>query len=519
AGGLKADAVLNRHGKKQGYVSIDFVGKDGTEYRVTRKRPAELVLEREGKDVSSKTAKDTQEAINKVLGVDFKTFVQTSFFGQGRNLSYPSLTPSEQKAVLEQILPMEQVDQWAQYAEAKYKEVSKLATQIQGELGHLNTQTQTLQNERDIAISLSKDFHFNQQQEIYVVDKKLADLDKTFADDKARLEVLESQIANIDLVEIGQQQAAAKEQMAQFRVEIQPHADKQLAEANSSRDQWLTRRSYLIKEMDTITKAASCPTCLRPYDNQDDIESRKNTTAKLIEEANVNVELAVQAAVHYSEVARNIRNDFEVLVNKVRELDGLVSMRSTAEYQIKEINTKISSARIFLEAMRVNIQNRENVHDATRTRLDNQLVLLDARILEVNKRLGAINGEAEHLDYWRNVYSADLKLKLFEDACPFLDSRVAYHLEKLKNNQIHAEFSTVKRLATGKSKEDFNIVVWSETGGQGFDSLSGGEQQMVSFAIGLALSDLASSVSSVSSSFLILDEPFSELDARNSEAI
>jgi ABC-type dipeptide/oligopeptide/nickel transport system ATPase subunit len=42
---------------------------------------------------------------------------------------------------------------------------------------------------------------------------------------------------------------------------------------------------------------------------------------------------------------------------------------------------------------------------------------------------------------------------------------------------------------------------------------------MASFAAGLGLADLASTQSIGESSFLILDEPFSQLDARNSEAI
>jgi DNA repair exonuclease SbcCD ATPase subunit len=151
--------------------------------------------------------------------------------------------------------------------------------------------------------------------------------------------------------------------------------------------------------------------------------------------------------------------------------------------------------------------------------MDVKIAEAEVRVLDTNKTLGKINGEVEHLSFWANVYSKELKLKLFEDACPFLDARTRFHLDHLKNRQINVQFSTIKRLATGGAKEEFNVDVWSETGGFGFDSLSGGEQQMVSFAIGLSLSDLSSRTAMAQASFLILDEPFSELDARNSEAI
>ena len=92
-------------------------------------------------------------------------------------------------------------------------------------------------------------------------------------------------------------------------------------------------------------------------------------------------------------------------------------------------------------------------------------------------------------------------------------------MSRLKNEQITCKFTTIKRLSSGAAKEEFNVQVTSATGGGEFDSLSGGEQQMVSFAIGLALSDLAKSASAHSSSIIILDEPFTELDERNGEAV
>lgn len=520
AGGLKADSVLNRHmGKRKGFAEIDFIGKDGAEYRVRRERPANLVLERGGQDVSAKTAKDTQDMINKALGIDFKTFVQTSFFGQGRNISYPSLTPKEQKIILEQILPMEQVDAWASYAEAQYKEVSKLAMKIEGELTVLSTQHQTIKSECDIAAYDAQMFHTRQKKDIEEVEQKLATVDAAFADERAKLEVLQAQVADIDLVEIGQRKMELQERFAQIRQSDQKEVDAALVAARESETQWKVRRVYLAKEMDTINNSAACPTCLRAYDNLSDIEERKVTTRTLIEEANLNTELAQRAVNHYQEESRKIAMEADLIQRDLLALAQKETARNNAAMQVGQVNTKIKFAKESLEAQRTSIQNRENTYDITRARLAQQLILLDAKILEVNKRLGIVNGEVEHLDYWREVYAQELKLKLFEDACPFLDSRTAYHLEKLKNNQIHVEFSTVKRLATGKAKEEFDVTVWSETGGKGFDSLSGGEAQIVSFAVGLALSDLASSVSSTNSSFLILDEVFSELDTRNSEAI
>lgn len=125
--------------------------------------------------------------------------------------------------------------------------------------------------------------------------------------------------------------------------------------------------------------------------------------------------------------------------------------------------------------------------------------------------------DIEHLDFWTATFGKDFKTYLFNKACPFLQSRTAKHLFGLGNSQLKVEFSTTKELKSGEERSGFSTHVYSETGGTGFDSLSGGEQQMVSFAVGLALADLAETQVQGASHFLILDEPFMALDDRNCE--
>ena len=104
-------------------------------------------------------------------------------------------------------------------------------------------------------------------------------------------------------------------------------------------------------------------------------------------------------------------------------------------------------------------------------------------------------------------------------ACPYLEQRTARHLEGLRNSQFKVKFQTVKELKSGDQKDEFNIRVESNTGGSSFDALSGGEQQIVSFSLGMALADLAETQVEGKSNVLILDECFTELDAINQEAV
>ncbi|GAG07387.1 unnamed protein product, partial [marine sediment metagenome] len=155
------------------------------------------------------------------------------------------------------------------------------------------------------------------------------------------------------------------------------------------------------------------------------------------------------------------------------------------------------------------------------TQIKNLLDKLDSLRLEedrTSKHLEKLRVEQEHLQFWRDTFGKSLKLMFIEKAAPYLQKRANYHIQQLGNSQIHFEVSTTKELAKGE-KHEIEVKVYSDTGGGTFDSLSGGEQQLASFAFGLALSDLASTQSVGDSSFLCLDEPFSQLDPRNSEAI
>ena len=125
--------------------------------------------------------------------------------------------------------------------------------------------------------------------------------------------------------------------------------------------------------------------------------------------------------------------------------------------------------------------------------------------------------ELAHLSYWWDTFSKKFKNYLFKKACPYLEYRTAQHLKGLGNSQLQVTFSTAKLLKSGDPRSEFNVKVTSRTGGNSYGALSGGEQKMVSFGVGMALADLSESQVQGSSHFLILDEPFEYLQGKNCE--
>jgi DNA repair exonuclease SbcCD ATPase subunit len=522
-GGLKTDKVVNRHGKKSCWGVVYFTGVDGERYMIKRERPAKLSLFKEdenGKDLSMRKAVDTQELIDRLLGRDFKTFVQTDFFGQGRSMSYAGLKPSEQKALLEQILPLDKIDTWAEYTAAQKKDLDELRY---GVLRALDNQEHSIESFHSTRTNFEEKMEMWERRH----DKDVASYEEQVNSDvfnrgmNRRLELLDEEIKALA------QTCPARTPCAVGRLEEAESAvaqsNKSLGEARTSRLAWEQKLAgYKMQVLDTNKIEENiCPTCGTDLtaDGQQTLKARNKGLDKQITKTGQTAADAVIAETYY---LNQWKKDEQVVtalrqqLNKVQKTNNRIAQLTQEKTEIgASIQVEQGKMHTRLEALKAETNPWIDSLKETNLTIEG----LASTIKTNTAKKVALEEEIEHVQFWFDFYSKELKLRLFEATCPFLDQRTTHHLMGLQNRQIHVEFSTIKRLANGDTRDEFAVHVWSETGGDGFASLSGGEQQIVSFAIGLALADLAASQVQGASSFLILDEPFSQLDTRNSEAI
>lgn len=129
----KPDEGLIRMGQNNLFVSFEFqVGS--LIYRVRREffkghgRPLsslefQIFDEKIGefKTLTDKTIGLTQEKIESCLGLDFDTFLNTSFFSQGRSNEFSKKTPKERKQILSGIIGLEKYDKMSSKAQEAAK--------------------------------------------------------------------------------------------------------------------------------------------------------------------------------------------------------------------------------------------------------------------------------------------------------------------------------------------------------------------------------------------------------------
>lgn len=431
---VPSDSVINRHTGRQTAWGREVFSSKGKNYLIHRQRkPNKLQLfVQEGQEwtnISAKESSATQELINQVLGKDFKTFVQTDIFGQGRSTSYLSLPPAQRKAVLEQILPFDSLDPYIELAKKKVRDTKGRVEELTLDLRDQHTHLQTLKTARTQLVSKEKSFLTEQQERISALN-----------------------------AEISQAKAAPD------RTEIEGKI--------SALEKWMQQAKAFIE---TEPTPEYCEKCNQVIPSDQLIEIKKN---------------------------REYYREAQVKLQRLKHELALSNVQiSSIETKLVEVKEQTSPYGPLLKENEIEVRNVEQI------------------IPDIQKRLKDQTEHLGHLEFWSSAFASDMKTLMFIMVCPLLEQRTQEHLRQLCNEQIQVKFSTIKHLADGSVKEDFSVEVESTSGGNTFGLFSGGEKQMVNFAIGLALADVAQAQAQGGSQLLILDEPFVQLGPKNCQSV
>ncbi|HEX3722627.1 MAG TPA: SMC family ATPase, partial [Nitrolancea sp.] len=104
---------------------------DDQEFRVTRRRTragaGQLALDLQTLDetrwrtISGATARETQKAIDRLLKMDYDTFINSAFILQGRADEFTMKTPALRKQTLAEILSLSEYDRYEELARRQYR--------------------------------------------------------------------------------------------------------------------------------------------------------------------------------------------------------------------------------------------------------------------------------------------------------------------------------------------------------------------------------------------------------------
>jgi DNA repair exonuclease SbcCD ATPase subunit len=519
--GLLGDDVVNQNsGRKKAWAEVEFSYKNA-DFKIVRQRnPSSLSFymkeANQWLNVSLDSHKNTQEFININLNRSFNTFVQTDLFGQGKQIPYPSLSPLEQRGVLENILPISELEYWGVKATEARKRLESLIT-IAESTTHTqgNSITETEANRKALIFSKEK-WDKENSEDLEKLRHGLLSIQEQEASVKAQKDSLVQQLKELGPEEDTTPIVEDRNKLGDKNRKLVEEADQLYAnEAGVNRS--IVRFQAKVKKISQNT----CPTCGSEIsiDKTNELIKEQEEISEKISSLRDIYALYTERLDSISFERQEIDEEIVKTTTKLNEFLARNEQRRQLQLQISTLNnTRIDRHEIF-EAHIKRKLNETNPFLKNIEILDNKLFSLGKKKTELEEHLKALCRDERPIAIWEKAFKKDLKTALFSRACNYLNSRISTHLIGLNNQQLHAKFVTIKELKSGDKREELNVQCWSDNGGKNFSSLSGGEKQIISFAIGLALADLAETQVESRSNVMILDEPFLYLDPKNCENI
>jgi len=139
------DSLINSQ-SKQAEVSYTFL-YEGNTYRIQRVKPEgkstilEFQIQTENggwKALTDRTMRGTEALIEETLNLDYETFVNASFFLQGKADQFTQQRPADRKRILSNILGLEVWETYRKKTSNKRRAINSEITGLDGRLAEIN---------------------------------------------------------------------------------------------------------------------------------------------------------------------------------------------------------------------------------------------------------------------------------------------------------------------------------------------------------------------------------------------
>lgn len=581
ARGKDKDALVNLQ-SKTAEVALTFA-YEGNVYRVQRTttKGKSTVLEfqiRDGEDwrpLTERSARETQNRIEQTLRLDYDTFVNASFFLQGKADEFTQKKASERKTVLSNILGLEIWETYKDRAANRRKDIEKEIAGIDRSIADIDAELSEEEERKRRLKSLEAELkqlaaaRKAQESALESIRKAASELDQELAAEKARLEeerrglrAQEKLISDQSSVVSGlaKQIEGAKKTLAEAEETLAKR--KELEESrNAAREEFATLKAEneLRKlEMDELktridqlesAEGATCPLC-----GQELSEAHRKSTLKQLQKEGKEKgdrfrtnksrmdELTKVIAETESQIAKlsNAERERLTLSNSITQWTERIESAQKAVQQwetggaarLKEVEALLASEKFAAEVRKPAIsldeaersllelqeqENKKNQEVGGARQLVEVLDSLRARkkglVLEREEMTQQV---ARHKTLERAFGKDGVPALLIEQALPQIEAKANDLLDRLSNGQMSIRFATQAEYKDKKRddlKETLDILISDGAGLRDYEMYSGGEAFRVNFAIRLALSEVLAGRKGARLQTLVIDEGFGSQDA------
>ena len=525
-----ADGVVNKKSKKNCSVVLEL--KEGDiAYRVERyrkhsKNKNNLYLYINDVDSRGKDNRETQKYIESVIGMDKVAFSNSVIFGQGhsKNLKrFSEMTDSEKKETLEKILNLEVFVRSHEFVKDNLRSLEAARHEAARRARELSERVSSCEEKTTQALRRASKFDEEKAVEISTLQDKKASVEELI--DALQERVIALEVESVDDVE--QSISDCEEFLSSQESDKQSIKDVFTEKCN---EQILIKRGIerdieaLEKRMGNLLSddyaGEECEYCGGVVTSQSlhlvrdgyefNIEDMRRSVSLVGEKI---AEMRSQYKGSVSDVEDNILEIVKIISEQKSRLKEVTKIKNKRTELLLQIKTKKELVQAHHQAIE-RLESSQNVWEEAALEYGTELAALGVSVGEFEEEVEKVDTDMNYYEFWKNAFSrTGIRSYLLDKIVPFLNERVGHYLEILTDGGIEAKFNTVKELASGEKRDNFNLEISNRNAADSYEGNSGGEKRRVDLGVALGFNDFISARSGKRFNLLVLDEVFEGVDA------
>lgn len=476
-------------------VSVGFA-LDKREHEVTRTLKPNLLT------IGDSEA--NQEQVNKLIGMDYGTFLQTVVLGQGKPLFF-DLQPREKMDLLSAVLRLDKWEDRSKLAGERARKIENKMLAIEGEVAAYTVQEENLRSLVRDAKGKATTWEADRQKRLSAAEKALREYEKTL--DRAEVEAGKHDLK----LDGSATEAKQLEHDLERFVEEVDRAQTKVSNAGAKVVELERRQEAAKEELASLGEGSTCPTCGQSLKGTDLARHRKTIKLEIAElqtEINKGIPKGLEDRVSAARkktamAARHLqkfrnqesesRDALDRAYRKVADLKATCKIaRSTVDALRLENNPHADQARVLNRQIRDVVINRDDAKD----------------------ELAGLVLRYERTKYWVKGFK-DVRLYLLEDFLDELELATNELIEELGLERWQVHYTIEGETKSGKLKRGLITEIYDRDGtARRWEGFSGGEGQRLRLISGLALAEVLLRHSGLRTNLEVLDEPTRGLSAR-----
>ena len=518
--GLTGDDVINRRLKKgcRGRLYIEAGGQTLLMERCRKyaeKEDGLNVFVRRGRKLRriSKTWSSTeaQEYVEKLIGMDKRTFVNTIYFGQNTSTkAFSEVGDAEQKRILSELLGL---DLWGECLRI----TKDLLGEYDGSAEKLIAHAESLHRERanlDAIVAEGRsDLEGWEVVHAAAVRSICDDLDDSRRNLRRMCRIYQ---------QLGDQDADEKIKVKMAKIKVKMYQEIREAEHLDTEWRILTGKEAIqgakVAELEQYLddterlRDKPCPTCGQKIGVKA-MKGIKHVAKEQRGDYAADVKRLTQERSKVLDKANAYRKEAGRLEDEARRLqDSIVG--DSGERQALEQDMRVLKLAVKqLGARCTQLRGEENPHKIAVERGLARIDSIDESLVTAEGQIEKLAKLIDPLEFWLKGFgNAGIRAYLIEQAIPFLNQRVAAHAQELTDGTVDVEFSNRTVLKNDEERMKFRVKVTNKKGAAKYKGNSGGERKRVDICVQLALQDLVAARVQTDVNIRVFDEPFDALD-------